>query len=126
MSDKSDVYTKETAPKAMKVYMDYCAEPIWVAEKGSLEDELPYLNVDIELFPFPPAIMHLLHCFKEAWESAHSSKYIPLEKLSEEFESNESISVAIDVSLLALRSGCEDAVDVWLKKNEWPTKLIRG
>lgn len=102
--------------------MDYMADPIWVSHS---DKNAPCSNVDMGLFSFPLALKHLLYCYQQAWETAHSSEFIPLENLSDECEANPEMSNAIDASIDALGSACEDMLEAWLKENDWDTKLYR-
>lgn len=125
---KLELYKKETAPKFVKVDMDSMADPIWVSSED-INIDLPCLNVDVDSFPFPPALRHILHCYQVAWESANSFEYqsdSDSDSDSDCFDEFElPISSAIDASLSVLQSACEDAVERWFIANGWSTKLCR-
>ncbi|PSV00337.1 hypothetical protein [Photobacterium kishitanii] len=119
------LYTKENAPLGIKIDMDYMADPIWISIDDESNDSLPCINSDVNGFPFSPALKHILFCYQEAWESAHSSRFIPLESLGDEFESNAKMSKAIGDSLCALQVASEEMLEEWLKENNWNTKLYK-
>lgn len=123
---KRPSYTKDTAPKGIKVDMDYCADPIWVSNSKNREDFTPYVNSSLSLYPFPPELMHILHCYKEAWENAHSSEYISLMDLSTYIDENPVLEKGLGESLTTLGKACEDMLEAWLKENNWQTKLYRN
>lgn len=118
-------YTKENAPKGIKVDMEYGGDPIWVSDPEDLTNDLPYINGDLSDFPFPPILMHMLTCYQEAWETAYSCNFIPSNELSDEFENNPIAMQSINQSLNLLGKACEDMLENWLKENKWGSSLYR-
>lgn len=125
MHNDTVIYQKETAPKAIKVDMDYMADPIWTSDTRNLDDSLVFINSDLDAFPLPPALKHMLYCYQQAWETAHSTEFIQLEALCDEYQTNPKMSEAIENSLDVLLSACEDMLEDWLKENHWHTTLVR-
>lgn len=114
-------YTKENAPKSIKIDMDYMSSPVWVSDLNLINDDTPRIHMGLELFPFPSDLKHILYCYQEAWEAANSSKFIKLDNNKD----NTVMSNAIESSLSTLKGACEDMLDKWLKDNDWDTKLYR-
>ncbi|MEZ9708638.1 hypothetical protein AB4254_08160 [Vibrio breoganii] len=126
MTEKINVeYSRGNAPKGIKVMMDYSAEPIWITDSDCSEGGTPCIPADYREFPFPPALMHLLYCYREMWESAHTSRHIPLSELEQQFASNLVMSGAIKTSIESLGSGCEKMLEEWLEENGWDTQVYR-
>lgn len=123
MAQETPKYSKENAPKGIKVDMDYMSSPIWVSDPDMPDDSTPYTNADLSDFPFPPALNYLLYCYQEVWETVHNTKYIPLEELADTLGANPTIDTGINTCLEALSLACEELLDEWLKVNGWNTKL---
>lgn len=51
----------------IRVMMDYCADPLWIAE-----DDLSFVNFNIENLKLPKDVIVALISYQNIWESAHT------------------------------------------------------
>lgn len=109
--------------QVISVYMDYESEPIWclVSENGASY----YANVDMGQYDFPPMLKHMLGCYRDLWESMHSSEFMELGELSEQLSKYPSDAKVLEDCLERLQIQCENMIEQWVKENNHEILLIR-
>lgn len=110
------MFTKDTAPNFAVVQMDYTASPIWISFEGSEQS-----HCDVNDFPFPSSVKHLLKCYENAWARAHSLDFMTMEELNAELNSGSTMAKAIAASLTTLGRACEQMMADWFSDNGWRT-----
>ncbi|MFS1429788.1 hypothetical protein LMH73_022375 [Vibrio splendidus] len=118
-------YTRLNAPRAIKVDMDYCSDPIWASDENDLENDQPCISDDINQYPFPPIILHLLKTYQELWETSSCTEHLTTDCIGDAAESDPETFILIDNALNILHKRCEDLIERWLIDNKWETKLHR-
>lgn len=109
--------------KVISVYMDYESDPIWVlvSEGGRSY----YVNSDIDCYDFPPILKHLLGCYRDLWESMHSSEFIEHSELADQLSEHPYEAKVLEGCLLKLKTQCESMIEQWVSEDGRNIQLVR-
>ncbi|CAH7357340.1 conserved hypothetical protein [Vibrio chagasii] len=116
-----EMFNNLNCPAMISVRMDYDASPIWVAmQEGQKPDEC----IELSLLPFSDELKHVLACYRDLWESCHSSEYVATNEIGDLRKEYPNAERAMDSSLAIIKSTANQMLSAWMQENNWSTELV--